>query len=101
MILERVDGLHFVTQERVCDQPKVVMDTLCERIGLNSAGFDLTQLFHPIAHRAEGEVFDARRMAVATDIYRALRRLPNLRQASEACLLQQPTIATDWAPTRM
>ena len=73
MILERADELHFVTQERVCEQPKVVMGTLCERIGLISTGFDLTRLFHSIPRRVEGELFDARRIAVATDIYRALR----------------------------
>jgi hypothetical protein len=49
------------------------MGTLCERIGLISTGFDLTRLFHSIPHRVEGELFDARRIAVATDIYRALR----------------------------
>jgi len=73
MTLERADRLHCVTQERACERPKAVMDTLCERIGLDASGFDLTRLFHPIARRVGGGVFDARRLAAATDIYRALR----------------------------
>lgn len=74
MVLKRADRLYFVSQDRVCKQPEVVMNALCEKLTLDTKGFNLAEHFRPINKKVDKGVFDTRKLAKATEIYHALRK---------------------------
>jgi hypothetical protein len=72
MVLEQANLLHFVSQENLGKYPEAVMRGLCERINIDPVGVDLAKHFRPIRKKAESGLFDARKMAKATEIYHIL-----------------------------
>jgi len=74
MVLARVDRLHIVTHERICKHPKLVMDALCERLRLDHSGVDLSIRFHEVNGGDNRSSLRAERMALATDLYHAIRK---------------------------
>lgn len=74
MVLDKAKRLHFVTLEKVAKHPEAVMHSLCERIDLDRAGVDLAKHFRPIKKKVQEDLFDTRRLAVAMELYHALRK---------------------------
>jgi len=73
MALAHSGSLLLLTQERVTSEPGAVMHTLCERLGLDEAGIDLAGHFKPVRRQVQDGLFDATRLAEATELYETLR----------------------------
>ena len=74
MVLDKVQTLHIVTQEKVCNQPNQVMHSLCERLNLATGDMDFARHFRPIHNKADTGVFSKDKLANATALYLALRQ---------------------------
>ncbi|MEW8689980.1 MAG: sulfotransferase [Candidatus Thiodiazotropha endolucinida] len=72
MVLERAGRLHIVSLEKLGKHPKIVLDRLCERLNLDPSEVNLSKNIRPIENKAESGLFEARKLAIATDIYHNL-----------------------------
>jgi len=74
MVLDKAQGLHIVTHEKVCNEPNLVMQSLCKRIDLTPGDMDFAQHFRPIHNNVDTGVFTKESLADARSLYQALRQ---------------------------
>lgn len=74
MVLEQADRLIFVTHDKLGKRPEVVMQALCERMSLDPARVDLAKHIRPIQNKVKEDMFDAKKLAKANEIYDTLRK---------------------------
>ncbi len=71
-VLARADRLNFVTQKKLGEQPDVVMNALCGRLGLSLSGANPARHFRPVSSDANVGMFDRAKLTEAQELYLAL-----------------------------
>jgi hypothetical protein len=72
VVLARINQLHLVSLENLGKCPETVMHGLCERLNIDPEGVDFARHFRPIQKKADSGLFDAGKLAKATEIYHML-----------------------------